>query len=271
MNSLTMYPLAIYLLTLFSLLAVGLYLFYLHVQKRQRESLEAELHRTSCLMQRNLQGDIKRKRQEYMGYMIESLTLLKKSYTDPKVPLTDTDRLDILELCLRQAKPLFMGLWEPAQKEEVDLKEILQNIPFLFAEKIHALNLDVEIDVPEDTPAILLGEPIFVEVLLINLLGKIIYRIPNRGKLFVSLGEEDGDFHIEIWDNGYVLTGSAANLINHLHDFFIEDSALQQLCLDNGIGYSTSYEKEGNKNITYLMFPAPDEEIANRNVEQSLP
>jgi hypothetical protein len=65
----------------------------------------------------------------------------------------------------------------------------------------------------------------------------------------VSLAEEDGDFHVEIWDNGYyVLTGSAANLINHLHDFFIEDSAFKQLCLDNGIGYSTSQCNDDNKN-----------------------
>ncbi|MBX9804826.1 MAG: hypothetical protein K2Y18_03615 [Alphaproteobacteria bacterium] len=262
MNSLTLY-----LLISITLVAAGLYLYYAYYKAAKRESLGAELHQTSCVMQRNLQGDIKRKRQEYMGYLIESLTLLKKSYSDPKVSLTDTDRLDILELCLRQAKPLFMGLWEPTNKEEVDLKVILLNIPLLFAEKIHILNLDVEIDIPE-TPTILLGEPVFVEVLLISLIGKIIYRIPNRGKLVVSLEEEDGDFHIEIWDNGYVLTGSAANLIIHLHDFFIEDSAFQQLCLDNGIGYSTSYEKDDNKNMTYLMFPAPEEEIANSNVEK---
>lgn len=92
MNSLTIYPLAIFLLTSFILLAAGLYLFYAYYTANKRKSLETELHQTACVMQRNLQGDIKRKRQEYMGYLIESLTLLKKSYADSKVSLTDIDR-----------------------------------------------------------------------------------------------------------------------------------------------------------------------------------
>jgi hypothetical protein len=218
-------------------------------------------------MQKNLQGDIKRKRQEYMGYLIESLTLLKKSYNDPKVTLTDTDRLDILDLCMRQAKPLFMGLWEPTRKEEVDLQEILKNIPLLFAEKIHTLNINLELNIPSKMVSSLKWEPVFVEVLLINAIGKIIYRVTNRGKINVSLREKDGDFYLEIRDNGYVLTGSAANLINHLHEFFISDEFFQQICKNNGISYSTTQSKDGNMNVTYMMLSAPQEEIANSNVE----
>jgi hypothetical protein len=255
------------LLASLSLLASGIYLLYPYFQKRRRECLEAELHQTSCLIQRNLQGDIKKKRQEYMGYLIESLTLLKKSNKDPKIPLTDQDRMDMLELCLRLAKPLFMGLWEPTRKEEVDLKEIIQNIPLLFAEKIHTLNIDVEIDIPSEMTSTLKWEPVFVEVLLINAVGKIIYRVPNRGRILVSLREEDTDFYLEIRDNGYVLQSSAANLINYLHDFFISDEFFQQICRDNSIGYSTTQSKDDDMNVTFLMFPAPQEEIANSNVE----
>lgn len=256
------------LLISLSLLVGGIYLLLPYLRARRRESLEAELHQTSCLMQRNLQGYVKSKRQEYMGYLIQSLTLLKNSYEDPIVTLTDLDRRDMLELCLRQAKPLFMGLWEPTRKEEVDLKAIIHNIPLLFTEKIHALNITVEIDISKDKMTTLLGEPVFTEVLLINAIGKIIYRVPNRGKVSVSLREENGAFHLEIRDTGYVLTGSAANLINHLHDFFITDDAFREICRDNDITYSTAKSKDGETNITYLVFPMPQEETANRNVEQ---
>jgi hypothetical protein len=59
-----------------------------------------------------------------------------------------------------------------------------------------------------------------------------------------------------------------ANLINHLHDFFIEDDFFGEICRDNGIEYSTIQSKEGSTNFTYLMFPAAQEEIANRNIEK---
>ena len=247
-----------------------LYFLYSSFQNRSRELLEAEIHRTSCILHRNLQGDIKRKRQEYMGYLIESLTLLKKSYNVPKVPLKDIDRLDIIDLCLRQAKPLFMGLWEPTNKDVVDLKEILQNIPLLFVEKIHALNIEVEIDISSEMTTTLKGEKTFMEVLLINAIGKIIYRVPNRGKVSASLREEDGNLHVEIRDNGYVLPGSAASLLTHLHDYFITDDAFQKICRDNGINYTTSKSEDGDMNVTYLIFSARQEEIANRNIEPLL-
>lgn len=254
----------LYLLASLSPLVAGIYLLFPYLRARRRESLEAEFHNTSCLMQRNLQGYIKGKRQEYMGYLIQSLTLLRNSYEDPIVTLTDLDRRDMLELCLRQAKPFFMGLWEPTRKEEVDLK----NIPLLFAEKIHTLNMEVEIDICSKMTSTLKWEPVFMEVLLINAIGKIIYRLPNRGKVSVSLRKKDGVFHLEIRDTGYVLTGSAASLISHLHDFFLEDDAFREICRDNGIGYSTAQSKDGAVNVTYLIFPAPTEEIANRNIEQ---
>ena len=120
--------------------------------------------------------------------------------------------MDMLELCLRQAKPLFIGLWEPTRKEEVDLEEIIQNIPLLFAEKIHTLNIEVEIDISSEMTSTLKWEPVFVEVLLINAIGKIIYRLPNQGKVLVTLREEKGDFHLESRDNGYVFTELGSKL-----------------------------------------------------------
>jgi len=80
--------------------------------------------------------------------------------------------------------------------------------------------------------------------------------------------EEDGNFYLEIRDNGYILSDFAANLITHLHDFFMSDEYFQQICRDNDIGYSTTRSKDGDMNVTYIMFPAPQEEIANSNVEQ---
>ena len=79
----------IYLLVSLCLMVGGIYLLYPYFQARRRKSFEAELHQTSCLMQRSFQGDIKHKRQEYMGHLIESLTLLKKSYKDLTIILTD--------------------------------------------------------------------------------------------------------------------------------------------------------------------------------------
>lgn len=75
-----------------------------------------------------------------------------------------------------------MGLWELTNKEVVDLREILQNIPHFFGEEIHALNIHVEIDIPSEMTTTLKVETVFMEVILINAIGKVIYRVPNRGQ-----------------------------------------------------------------------------------------
>lgn len=191
-----------------------------------------------------------------MGYLIKSLNLLKKSYNDIEHPLIEEDRLDILDLCLRQAKPLFIGLWEPSNKEVVDLKEIIINVPLLFAEKIHTLNITVDICIPSEMRTTIIGEPVFMEVILINAIGKIIYRVPNRGMVRVALQVEDGNFHLEIQDSGYVLTKTAAHLVTNAFNFFIEDDTFQQLCRDNGISYSTQRQSKGPECYLYKV-PSP--------------
>ena len=104
--------------------------------------------------------------------------------------------------------------------------------------------------------------------LLINAIGKTIYRLPKDGRILVTLGEENECYQLEIQDNGFTLTKTAADLITNACELFIEDCVLQQLCQDNGIGYETSKANNGSMNTTRLMLSNSQEEIANRNAAQ---
>ena len=245
-------------------------------EKTLREELwvhqqDTQSHQTSCQRQRKLQTEIKTKRHEYGRYLVQSLDILKQSYTSPLSTLTEADRADIVNLCLRQAKPLSIGLWEPANKEEVDLGEIIHTIPLLFAERIQASSIMIEIDIPSEITPILRGEVVFMELLLINAIGKLIYRVPKKGKVFISLEEENGAFHLKIQDNGYPMAGTTANLVKNSFDFFMEDGTFLQVCQENGIIYKTSTGKNGGMNVTHIMLPISrisQEEIINSNVVQ---
>ena len=200
-----------------------------------------------------------------MRYLGMTLSILKNSHTNPQSPIKEADRTDILNLCLRQTRALSLGLWEPTDKEDVDLKEIIHTIPLLFTDRIHAFSLQVEIRIPPKLMATLRGEPVFMEVILINAIGKSIYRAQKNGRVHISLWEENGCYHLEIQDNGFILTETAADLLTNACDLFIEHDAFQQLCQDNGIGYETSKTNDGSMNITRLMLSSPQGDIANRN------
>ena len=243
-------------------------------EKTLREELwvhkqDAISHQTSCQLQRKLQMDIKTKRYEYGQYLVQSLDILEQSYTSPLSALTEADRVDIVNLCRRQAKPYAMGLWEPTHKEEVDLGKIIYNIPLLFAERVDASNISVEVDIPSELIPIIQGETVFMELLLINAIGKLIYRVPKNGKVLISLREQERGFQLEIQDNGYALAETTAKLLKKSFDFIMEDGTFQQTCRENGITHKASTGKNGGMNVTRIMLPISQvyqEEITNSNV-----
>lgn len=229
---------------------------------------ETQSHQSSCQAQKKLQGDVKLKREEYANHLVHSLDILQQSFTDSFSSLSEADRATIVSLCLRQAKALSMGLWEPShQKEDVDLSALLQRAPLIFAERIQASNIELDINIDPHLIIPLQNERVFIEVLLINAIGKAIYRVPKGGKVRVSLKKEKGTLILEIQDNGYILSGTKASLMKNAFDFFIEDTPYQQLCQDNHIVYNVS--KGNGMNVTSIIFPTSPhsyETIAHSNV-----
>lgn len=222
------------------------------------------------MTQLNLQKTIKDKRRKHLEYLLQSLTLLKKSFHDRKECLSDKERIQIIDLCLRQAKPLWIGLWEPTEREPVDLLGIIRSLPELFKKITKASKVNVQINTPEISQLTILGDPAFVEVLLANIIGKIIYRSPKGGKVHITLGNVDGKIQIQIQDNAYNISDRAARLINNAQEFFISDADIQQLCKENHIRYTTNKVPEELPNVTCLTFLQPIEESANRNVGRDI-
>lgn len=254
-------------LAFWSLLCVLACISFVFITKQQNKLRLAKIHQMTCKKLKDFQAAIKVKREEYMGYLIQSLVILRQSHRNPEIPLTNEDRIEIVNLCLRQAIPLQIGLWEPTKKVKANLREIIYKVIPLFAEKIAALKIKLEIDIPPKIKPIIPGEPVFLEIILANVIGKTIYRLRKEGTVQISLHKKRGRLHLNIQDNGYISGAVAEKLITESVDFFLSSSAFQETCLNNAIGYSTSYLPKIGMNITQLTFYEERDDIANRNIE----
>ena len=150
------------------------------------------------------------------------------------------------------------------EKEDIDLKKIISCALQLFDEKTHKLNISVDINVPEDSCTIQ-GDPLLMEILFMDILGKAIHRVPKNGVVSISLKEDENNFHLEIIDNGYTSTGSADKLIIKSFDLFLSNDNFLYICRENGLSFS--YKKETNGlNASCLTLPVHVEEVATNNV-----
>ena len=84
----------------------------------------------------------------------------------------------------------------------VDLKKLSEKCIDILAGKIHNAELDLIIDIPEDTPNIL-GEELAIKQMLMNILSNAIKFTPSKGKVTISTEVEDkGSLRFAITDTG---------------------------------------------------------------------
>ncbi|MBM3469121.1 MAG: HAMP domain-containing histidine kinase [Alphaproteobacteria bacterium] len=277
---------------IFSLLLVGLCIYYLAARFRiiyharhtklkenlldleQREkTLSEELrasqqdaynHQLSCQLRRKLQAGIKKNQIDYADRITNSLMTMQESHKDAFSSMTHQQSCALLDQWMGQLFIISRGLWQPMNKEKVDLKKIIHNILILFTEKIQASHITIKINIPPKMTTTFNGDDLFIELLLTNAIGKLIHRVPKKGIVIISLSKEKGGFCIELQDNRFNLEES---VIQNPFDFFIKDDIFQKSCTANRIFYETIKGQDGGMNVTNIILPIP-EETDHTNVVQ---
>lgn len=172
-----------------------------------------------------------------------------------------------LDTCHKQLLTLTKGLWYPTNQENINFKKIIQNVFHLFAYKIHQSNILHEISLPHKLPQFL-GDPLLFELILINLIGKSIYRVPDNGIISISLKRTPVFYRVEIKDNGYDRMLFTESLIKKSCDIFLDEDIFSHLCNENGLYIKYSKRKNGF-NITTMIIPLPSQgELPKTNVVQ---
>jgi hypothetical protein len=240
------------------------------IEKSLRQELgiyqrASEIHQVSCQAQRKLQASLKRRQEEQASRLHLAFKDIQQSLENSAIQYGDTQMMEILRTRFQLANSLLDGVWMPIIKEEVDFKGILDNFQLIFAEKIHKLNIKIEKTIATETNPFL-GDPLLIEIILINAIGKPLHRLPENGVISISLNKISDFLHLEIQDNGYAGIEAAEKFILKSFGFFMKEETFHQTCLDNGVRYQ--YEKADGLNITHLILPPPEEEALNSNVVQ---
>lgn len=231
--------------------------------------LETQVHQMTCQTYKKIQSHRRERQNEYANQILLSLGVLQKSFNNPHEQLRDAQQMDALCICLQEATALSQGLWQPIKKEAIDFKAILDDLQLLFAEKIHKAAISVEINIEPQMPPFL-GDPLLMEALLINAIGKPLHRVPKNGAVSISLKKGLGFLHLKVQDNGFAGAEAAERLIRKPFELFMAEEAFYQTCLSSGLRYKSSKTNNGS-NVIHLIMPILQKENLNSNVVQLFP
>lgn len=235
----------------------------------EKHQKDLEIREMSLQAQKTFQGGLQERQKKQAKYIAEFLEEIRSIYSHmPLTHLNQGESDQIIDLCLKKATALSKGLWTPQYQETIDLTRILKNLYLLFGQKIHRSHIHLNIHLLLKLPSFR-GDPLFIEMLLMNVVGKAIYRVPEKGIVSLSLKEALGFLHLKIQDNGYGKMALVEDLIRQSFELFIDEEVFQSLCQENGV--HTKYVKAVDGfNVTHMVIPfsSPQIEESDSNVVQ---
>ena len=230
-----------------------------------RQQQEHHYHSTSCQSHKKFYADYSKQQREQMSDLARSLALAENSFKNLSLKPEDLEHLSLIHSCRIEALNLAKGAIGSLKNETLYLKAMLEEIQLFFIEKTHKSNIKLEVFCRDDV--IYDGDPTFIEFILINLIGKSIYKVPKGGAVSVSAFQDNHTVSVEIQDNGFLTAVASEKLIKKSLDLFIPNDLLISTCHEYGLTYEQSKNSEG-LNITSIIFPTQQEEITHDNVVQ---
>jgi two-component system OmpR family sensor kinase/two-component system sensor histidine kinase BaeS len=121
----------------------------------------------------------------------------------------------------------------PLHREEVDVRELLESVRLSFAREAARNNVDLNVDVAPDTPAVDVDAQRMQQVLG-NLVTNSLRYTPTGGRVELRAASEDHTVHILIRDTG---AGIAPDELPHIFDrFWRSDKARSHTAAGVGLG-----------------------------------
>jgi len=231
-----------------------------HLEKHQKD---LEIHELSLQAQKTFQGTLQERQKKQAKYIAGFFEEIRSLQPVPLMHLSQEESEQIIDLCFKKATALSNGLWVSHHQETIDLKNILKNLYLLFGQKIHRSHIHLNIHPLPKLPSFR-SDPLFIEMLLMNVVGKAIYCVPERGVVSLSFKEALGFLHLEVQDNGYGKMALVEDLIRQSFELFVEEEVFQGLCQENGV--HTKYAKAVNGfNVTHMVIPFSSPQAAGSN------
>lgn len=191
------------------------------------------------------------RQREQATYIYTSLDVAHESLNNPIIRISAKEREEIIHSCIAALNFLSKGLIMKMETKSIILKKLLEKVSIIFAAKVFRSNINLEFIYPEDLS--FYGDPLVIELILMTLMGKSIYRTPKNEKITIFVKEKEGALHLEVQDKGYA-SARKEKFIRQAFHHLIEDEGLYALCQENGFLYECSRMEDG-LNIGTLIIP----------------
>lgn len=255
----------------FSVLACGLFLplnnrilkkkAHFVLNQLSQELTHVNSQRSSLEQRTLLQGNLIQRSRQLGGALHKSAKKVEL-FEEPGSFLSYGEKQTLIKATAALAEDLSTGLWKSPQKETISVEELLEHLKIYFTDKIQKLNLKYTFTCPQGLE--FEGDPLFTKIILLNIIGIPLYSMPKEGEISIAVTEEKGFVHIEVKGKQYSLSTEGKKYLKFPPDLLIEDTKLQESCLQHGIGYQS--ETQGEEFCTLVSFPLIPDDGRESNV-----
>ncbi len=121
----------------------------------------------------------------------------------------------------------------------------------LFAERIQNNEVSIINELEQDFSVN--SDRIFLTFVLVNLLGRGIYRCQSLGEVRIIGRDSEAGKTLDILDSGVVTSQSLEDMIAESHELFIDFDSLKQMC--ESVGIAITYKRVQGGNLVSIFLP----------------
>ena len=201
--------------------------------------------------------------QGQVHHIANCLNILKRDLKAQSAELSPERQLKLLSSCLLSTNILANGLVSKTKNELIEVETLLEETKSLFAERIYASKINLEIICSKYLN--FLGDRFFIQFIVVNLLGRAVHRVPKKGTVTLTATSQNEGILFEVQDKGFVIVNSSERLIKKAFDFLIGEEDFHKVCIQNGLQYQYVRDEE-DFNHTAIFIPASSEKEQKDNV-----
>lgn len=225
---------------------------YMKIEKLERELLESsrnyDVQEKSYQLKMQLWGEQTQQLNDNLAYPRRSLEVLAQIRLNPsKTVINIENQTEILNSCISIAE---LYSFSNQSKTNLSIEEIVEMVQDIFSNIVHRKKIKTSFE--HDNIPEILGNPLGIKFIFLNIIGKAIYRVPKKGFIQISGIKVKDVYKITIRDNGFSLNHKQEHSLNTSYPFFLDKKAVKQLASKNHLSLKESKQNDLNETIIEL-------------------
>ncbi|MBX9744033.1 MAG: hypothetical protein K2X08_02345, partial [Chlamydiales bacterium] len=200
-----------------------------------------------------IQIEIRDRQQDNADYIARSLDVLEQSLMSPTPIISDDDMIEIVTRCHKRAEALSLGAWKRKEPEEITISSLINRSLELYEDQIFEKEIQIHLDISEEEQAFS-GDPLLLQVLIANFIGRTLYGMPPQGYLGLRLLETEKSITLEMEDSSFLGGDRLQSVVKNFSSLFMGEEKLRNVCQANGIEYKRLSNHPGERNKSMIEF-----------------